>query len=112
MTVPSHAAFPKKSMIRAIRAISTAWVGALTLVAWPCAALAADPQPPQQTRRAGPPPQAIAACGSLSAGQACSFDDQSRKVSGSCWAPEGKPLACRPSGGTGQRRNATPGPAL
>ena len=43
-----------------------------------------------------PPPEALAACKSLSSGQACSFTSPHGAEQGSCWAPEGKPLACRP----------------
>jgi hypothetical protein len=44
-----------------------------------------------------PPPEALEACKSLAAGKACSFvAPRGGNVQGSCWAPEGKPLACRP----------------
>ena len=43
-----------------------------------------------------PPAEAIAACKSLSKGQACTFTSPQRTVTGTCWAPEDKPLACRP----------------
>jgi hypothetical protein len=44
-----------------------------------------------------PPPEALEACKSLAAGKACSFaSPRGGTVQGSCWAPEGKPLACRP----------------
>ncbi len=43
-----------------------------------------------------PPPEAIDACKSLRAGQECSFSSPHGMVRGSCWAPEGKPLACKP----------------
>ena len=46
--------------------------------------------------RRGPPPEALAACKSLASGAACSFTSPRGAVSGSCFAPEGKPLACRP----------------
>ncbi len=48
-----------------------------------------------------PPAEALAACKSLAAGKACSFSAPSGAVQGSCWAPEGKPLACRPTGAGG-----------
>jgi hypothetical protein len=48
--------------------------------------------------RRGPPPEALAACKSLAAGAACSVTLGSNTLKGSCWAPEGKPLACRPAG--------------
>lgn len=46
--------------------------------------------------RAGPPEQAIAACKSLQAGSECSFTATRGNVTGTCFAPQGKPLACRP----------------
>ncbi|MBS0321287.1 MAG: hypothetical protein JSR18_12145 [Proteobacteria bacterium] len=58
-------------------------------------ARADDPPPPPHHR--GPPPEALAACQSLAAGNACSFTLGERTLSGACYAPEGRPLACRPS---------------
>jgi hypothetical protein len=43
-----------------------------------------------------PPAQAMDACKSLSSGQECSFSSPHGTVKGTCWAPEGKPLACKP----------------
>ncbi len=48
----------------------------------------------------GPPPEALAACKSLASGAACSFTTERGARSGTCWAPEGKPLACKPAGGS------------
>jgi hypothetical protein len=45
----------------------------------------------------GPPPEALAVCSSLKSGDACSFKGRDRDLKGTCWAPPGKPLACRPS---------------
>jgi hypothetical protein len=45
-----------------------------------------------------PPQEALDACKSLRAGDACSFSDAKGTTEGSCWAPEDKPLACRPEG--------------
>ena len=61
------------------------------------AAGAADGPPAdgQQTHR-GPPPEALAACKTLASGAACSFTSPRGSVTGTCWAPEGKLLACRP----------------
>jgi hypothetical protein len=39
----------------------------------------------------------MAACKAAAAGTACNFNSPQGAVSGSCWAPEGKPLACKPS---------------
>ena len=46
---------------------------------------------------APPPPEALAACKALKAGDACSFTSPQGAEKGDCFAPEGKPLACRPS---------------
>jgi hypothetical protein len=51
--------------------------------------------------RRGPPPEALAACKSLAAGKECTVTLGSNTLKGSCWAPEGKPLACRPAGAPG-----------
>jgi hypothetical protein len=50
----------------------------------------------------GPPPEALAACKSLSNGAACKFTSPRGAETGTCGAPEGKPLACRPAHGPGQ----------
>jgi len=46
----------------------------------------------------GPPPEALAACKTLASGAACGFTGPRGSVTGTCWAPEGRPLACRPNG--------------
>lgn len=43
-----------------------------------------------------PPQEALDACASLTAGQACEFTSPRGTAAGTCWAPEGKPLACKP----------------
>lgn len=48
--------------------------------------------------RHGPPPEALAACKALAAGTACSVTLAATVHQGSCWAPPGMPLACRPTG--------------
>lgn len=62
------------------------------------AAASAQPQggPPPGGEHRGPPPEALAACKTAKAGADCSFTHESRTMKGSCWAPEGRPLACRP----------------
>lgn len=62
------------------------------------AAAQAQPQggPPPGGEHRGPPPEALAACKTAKAGADCSFTHRDRTVKGSCWAPEGRPLACRP----------------
>lgn len=56
--------------------------------------LAQPPEGGDQPRK--PPQEALDACKSLSAGDACSFTSPRGDVKGSCWAPEGKALACKP----------------
>ena len=58
-----------------------------TLFAQPAAGNGAPPKPPAE---------ALAACKTLSSGQECSFTTPQGTVKGTCWAPEGKPLACKP----------------
>lgn len=43
-----------------------------------------------------PPAEALASCKALSTGADCSFTGPNGAVKGTCWAPEGKPLACKP----------------
>ncbi len=43
-----------------------------------------------------PPAEALDACKTLSSGQDCSFSSPRGTAKGTCWAPEGKPLACKP----------------
>ena len=43
-----------------------------------------------------PPQEALDACKSLKAGQDCSFTSPHGAETGTCFAPEGRPLACRP----------------
>ncbi len=47
---------------------------------------------------AGAPAEALTACKTAKSGDACSFTGQRGAVSGTCQAPEGRPLACRPKG--------------
>jgi hypothetical protein len=47
-------------------------------------------------RRGPPPAEALAACKSQASGAACTFQHEGRSLSGSCWAPPERPLACRP----------------
>lgn len=80
-------------MSRRTSLASVAAVWTTTILA--CAAATA--QPAADGRRPhGPPPEALAACQAAAAGAACSFNSPHGALKGSCWAPEGKPLACRP----------------
>ncbi|QDL52989.1 hypothetical protein [Rhodoferax aquaticus] len=80
-----------------------------------CAATASAQQaPPNGPKPAGgqeqqegpehrkPPAEALAACKSLAAGAACNFTSPRGAEAGTCGAPEGKPLACRPAHTKGQ----------
>lgn len=61
-----------------------------------------------------PPQEALDACKSLKAGQDCNFTSPRSTVKGSCFAPEGKPLACRPTkppGGAGNGGASSENPA-
>lgn len=65
------------------------FVGALTA----CGGISAQPA----GGNGGPPPaEALQACKSLSSGQECSFSSSQGTSKGTCWAPEGRPLACKP----------------
>lgn len=48
-----------------------------------------------------PPKEALESCKSLNVGQACSFTTPKGAINGTCWAPEGKPLACKPKDARG-----------
>ena len=61
------------------------------------AAATAQPAPPRSDDDRPPPPESLQACASLAAGAACEFKTpRGNTMKGSCWAPEGKPLACKP----------------
>ena len=78
-------------------AIRTALFAALAIAAGAAAAQSDE----GQHHHHAPPPEALAACKSLSSGQECSFTSPHGTMTGTCWAPEGKPLACRPMNGPG-----------
>lgn len=82
-------------MMRFITTLQHTWPVAGLLVS---ASVAAQPAPPPpEGQRRPPPPEALAACKALKAGDACSFTSPQGAEKGDCFAPEGKPLACRPS---------------
>lgn len=69
----------------------------LALAALMLCTLGATAQPkPGEGQGGGPPAEALAACKTTKAGDACSFSGPQGKASGSCWAPQGRALACRP----------------
>ena len=77
------------------RATSLAALAVIAFASSACATAAPGGGKPGGGRRA-PPTEAIDACKALTAGDACSFSQGDTQHQGSCWAPEGKPLACRP----------------
>jgi hypothetical protein len=89
-----------------VRSVCAAWA-ALTLTA-----LSVQAQPAGGDGPRKPPAEALAACKALASGQECSFTAPHGAVKGLCWAPEGKPLACRPEGapapGAGASKPAKP----
>ena len=74
-------------------------IGTITLtLALACGAAVAQPRPGDAPPAGhnGPSAEALAACKTLKAGDACQFTGERGAASGSCWAPQDKPLACRP----------------
>ncbi|MEI6803093.1 MAG: hypothetical protein WCK83_08010 [Burkholderiales bacterium] len=78
------------ALIGRLLAMST-FAAALTA----CCALSAQPTQGNDGPRK-PPAEALDACKTSSSGQECSFTAPHGTVKGTCWAPEGKPLACKP----------------
>ena len=69
---------------------------ALTLLALTLPLSAQDGPPPG----GGPPREALAACNGRAEGASCTFQGRGgESVTGTCGAPPGRPLACRPAGG-------------
>ncbi len=69
--------------------------GLLAALALSSGLLAAQPTGDRGGQRR-PPPEALAACKSLSSGQDCSFTSPNGTVNGACRAPADKALACVP----------------
>lgn len=69
-------------------------VGAILLLSG-CACAQANGS---QARPPHPPREALEACKTAVVGDTCSFSSPAGAVSGTCWAPEDKPLACKPLG--------------
>nr|WP_315466388.1 hypothetical protein [uncultured Rhodoferax sp.] len=94
--------------------VALAWGG--QVIAQQSSSQQPPPKPPEGHGGppGGPPPEALAACKSLAAGAACSFTTPRGAETGTCSAPEGKPLSCRPKngpGGPGEPRGAASGTA-
>lgn len=60
----------------------------------------AGPRPP-------PPAEALEACRVAASGDACTFTAPHGAVAGTCWAPPGKPLACKPAEPPPRRQDVT-----
>ena len=85
-------------------------ISSTLLCAQPPAAPPADGQKPPHH---GPPKEALDACKTLKSGQDCGFTSPHGAVKGSCFAPEGRPLACRPKDARkdgGQKDGPPPAP--
>jgi hypothetical protein len=98
--------FENLSLLRSSLFCALAFASSL-VCAQPTGAPPAHGGQAQQQHR-GPPPEALAACKALKGGQDCSFTSPHGAVKGSCFAPEGKPLACRPKDAPGQTPPQTP----
>ena len=99
---------PRLSLWAAVPIYLTIW--AIFLIG--CAAkLAAQPTggPDGGPREGGPPAEMVAACVGKTLGAACSTTvPQLGSVKGTCFAPKGVTLACRPNGGQDRRPNGPP----
>jgi hypothetical protein len=91
MTPRLSSSFLSRSLFTAATVVSALWL----------AQAMAQPSGQGQPGQA-PPAEALTACQSLQSGAACSFTGARGTATGTCWAPEGKPLACKPAGGPGQ----------
>jgi hypothetical protein len=91
MTRPLLNNRPWTSLPAALALVGAAWIVSTML------ANAASAQPRGGDGPPAPPAEALAACKSLSSGQACSVSGQRGTVAGTCVAPQGKALACRPT---------------
>ncbi|MES2949023.1 MAG: hypothetical protein V4858_10825 [Pseudomonadota bacterium] len=98
---------PVKLSVTRAALFSALALSAGMLCAQPSGAPPAGGQQQQQQPRK-PPQEALDACKALKAGQDCNFTSPRGAVKGSCFAPEGKPLACRPKDAPGG--NAPPPP--
>ena len=86
--------------------------GVFSALALTAGLLCAQPSgtPPAEGQHRKPPQEALDACKSLKAGQDCNFTAPRGAVKGSCFAPEGKPLACRPKDAAGGTAAQSPPP--
>lgn len=88
-----------------------AWASSLVWAQTYAAPPGNPPPPPAangQEPHRGPPPEALAACKSLVSGAACTFKSPWGAETGTCFAPEAKPLACRPARPLGEGKPGSP----
>ena len=101
MVANSRAIAPRKRTLLVIHGCFVAALAASSL-AWgqtpPSDNSGTDQSPPREHHR-GPPPEALDACANKKMADTCSFTSPRGAVEGTCRAPEGKPLACRPANG-------------
>ncbi len=111
-----HPSCVKTSFAAALALVGAAFTFSVCLGdaahAQPAGASAGRPDGGQRAggQRPQPPQEALAACKSLTSGAACSFTAPQGSVSGSCWAPQNMPLACRPKDGPAAGGHPAPTP--
>ncbi|WP_083282190.1 hypothetical protein [Hydrogenophaga crassostreae] len=100
---------PSVASIRPIRTVAR--LATLTALL-ACTAVMAQPKsgdgPGNGNGRNGPPAEALSACKTAKSGDSCSFSSPNGTVSGSCMAPQGRPLACAPAQGQGSNGSSAP----
>jgi hypothetical protein len=97
----------RSSFSAALALVGAAWIVSmfLTNAAW-----AQQAQAPGGSGQRTPLPEALAACQSLTSGQACSFNAPRGAVTGTCQARQGKALSCRPDNAPPPPGGAASGP--
>ncbi|MEW5837324.1 MAG: hypothetical protein AB1717_00615 [Pseudomonadota bacterium] len=96
MTIKTHLSRP---LSMAFAGLSLAIVSAFapSVYAEPPAADGASNERCRHDRPHGPPPEALDACKDKQSGDACQFNSpRGDSMSGVCYAPQDKPLACKP----------------
>jgi hypothetical protein len=94
--MPTNKHIPLQNSIRTAVTIGATCLASAILFAGVASAQPAGGGDAGGRARGGPPPEALAACKSLSSGKECMFNGRSGEVKGICFAPEGKALSCRP----------------
>jgi hypothetical protein len=87
----------KKAALVVLAAFAIGSLGAIGVLA--------QQGPPPGGERRGPPPEMLKACVAKASGDSCTaVSPEGQSVTGTCFAPQGRPLACRPSGGSPDQR--------